>query len=348
MADNTKKDPEAVVGAGTPSAPDDDSEATYLPPDGKRTGKKRLVRRSTGSQTLAYLPLPKDGATPPPELPEGVSSRATMQGMVPVVTVSRSTTVTVSRGTADPGALTPQYPPPPLVPADRAETALAIPALAPPKVNVSKHALEGRVDQRLVLLTRPDSAQAASFRSLRHRVAERGDPRCILVTSANAGEGRTTCAANLALALAEVRRYRVLLVEADARTPSLADVFGVQPESCLLDQIVDKSDAGESVFHVTEIEGRGLHVAVMDPKSKGKSVDGPAFRTAVERLRRAYDYVVIDAPSVLAGPEVNLIEDSAQAIVVATRSKKSRGKELQSAIEQLAPSNLLGVVLLDG
>jgi Mrp family chromosome partitioning ATPase len=345
--------PEGAEPIGGPDGPVPAGDAM----DQDSAGRKRV--RRTNAPTLAYLPTPADVLQRRNGLDvQGkgkIDPAKTLLGMVPVVTVSRSVSakVTINRNPDPaPNPVPSSYSPPPqgqLVRAGAPGELQTLPVLPPPKINVERHALQARVDGRLILLTKPDSPQAACFRSLRHRVAERGDPRCILVTSASRGEGRTTCAANLALALAELRRYRVLLVEADPRRPSLASLFGLSPGTCFLDQLGGTRLEGDGVFDVVELEGRGLHVAALNPKSAaGRALDGPAFRTAVERLRRAYDYVVIDAPSVLSGPEVNLIEDAAQAIVLAARARQTRGRSLRTAIEQLTPSNLLGVVLLDG
>src|SRR4051812_33115113 len=80
------------------------------------------------------------------------------------------------------------------------------------KIWVATHKPPVDPDHRLILLRDPDSARAASFRVLRHRLEQRGNPRTIAVTSAEEGEGKTTCAANLAMALGECERARVLLV----------------------------------------------------------------------------------------------------------------------------------------
>src|SRR4051812_41850882 len=97
-------------------------------------------------------------------------------------------------------------------------------------------------DPRLVLLTAPGSAQARSYRLLQHRVFAKGAPRVIAVTSAEPGEGKTTCAANLALAFAEATLSRVLLMDANLARPAVAELFGYEPSDSFMIKLLRNED----------------------------------------------------------------------------------------------------------
>ena len=82
----------------------------------------------------------------------------------------------------------------------------------------------------LVLFHKPHSLLAEQYRALRNNILamnRSGSPRTILVTSAMAGEGKTVTLANLGLAMGEVERNRVLLVDADIRHPGLEAFLGL-------------------------------------------------------------------------------------------------------------------------
>jgi Mrp family chromosome partitioning ATPase len=76
-------------------------------------------------------------------------------------------------------------------------------------------------------------------------------------------------------------------------------------------------------------------------------LDAVTFSAAVARFREAFDYLVVDGPSVLAGGDVNLIQDACQAIVFATRSGESEMRSLKRAIDQVAPAQPAAVALMD-
>ncbi|MDB4966873.1 MAG: ATPase involved in chromosome partitioning-like protein [Myxococcales bacterium] len=222
----------------------------------------------------------------------------------------------------------------------------------PPRTQVwvATHKPPDDPDERLILVREPDSARAASFRVLRHRLQERGDPRVIAVTSARAGEGKTTCAVNLALALGECGRARVLLIEANLRTPALAPLFGFMPPECFTDQMARHKTKPLDPWSVVEVFSPSLHVLAVKPDNGGGRplLDGPAFAIAIEVLAQAgYDYLVLDTPAVLGAADVNLIEESADGVLFAARSRETSARTLRAAVEQLSPAKLLGMTLLD-
>lgn len=200
-------------------------------------------------------------------------------------------------------------------------------------------------DPRLVLLAEPDSSRARSFRLLAHRLRNGRDPRVILITSGRRSEGKTTTAANLALALAEDGAERVLLLEANGREPSLAPLFAIHRPIGLPRQMARRETALVP-WTTWQIDGTGLSVLPADPDDAIAPSRG-TFRTAISELREAYDYVVVDAPSTLDSADVMALSSSADAIVLAARARKTRIRELERTKHQLAPAPVIGVVLLD-
>jgi Mrp family chromosome partitioning ATPase len=222
---------------------------------------------------------------------------------------------------------------------------------APPRTQVwvATHKPPADPDARLILVREPDSARAASFRVMRHRLAERGDPRVIAVTSASPREGKTTCAANLALALGECNRARVLLIEANFRTPALAALFGFLPPECFSVQLQRHKESPQDAWSVVEILSPSLHVLAVKPESESRPLlDGPAFALAIDMLRHAgYDYIVIDTPPVIGVADVNLVEDAADGVLFTAWSRSTSARKLTQAVEQLSPAKLLGLALID-
>jgi septum formation inhibitor-activating ATPase MinD len=81
--------------------------------------------------------------------------------------------------------------------------------------------------------------------------------------------------------------------------------------------------------------------------NEGAAIDAVTFAKAIDQFRESFHYLVVDAPPVLASGDVNLIQDSVDAIVFATRKGHSAARSLRRAIEQVAPAPVAAVVLIE-
>lgn len=204
-------------------------------------------------------------------------------------------------------------------------------------------------DGRVVMLDAPDTPAAASFRILRHRLAQRGAGPILLVSSPHRGEGKTSTAVNLALALGENGRERVLLLEGNFREPSLARLLGFQPPVCLSDQLAFHRTRPEAPWVVTETVVPWLHAAAVAPDRPAPLLDGGAFADLLAQLRDAgYAHVVVDGPPVLEGADAALLEEQVDGILLTLRARSSRARALRDSAARLDGRKVLGVVLLEG
>ena len=231
----------------------------------------------------------------------------------------------------------------------QAKQAVASVIGAPPEIGLTQHHLpDETLDRRLELVIDPDSERAASFRVLRHHLLEVGRPHCVIVSSPRPGEGKTTTAVNLALALAECGRAKVLLIETHLRRPQLASIFKFVPPWCFAEQLAAHRHQPMMPWSLIEIPQLWLHVGAVNPRiEKTQLLDGPAFAIAVERLRQGgYDHIVVDAPPVLGSADVNLMADAADAVVLALRARTSTIRDLRRAIDQIGANKVVGTVLV--
>jgi Mrp family chromosome partitioning ATPase len=223
------------------------------------------------------------------------------------------------------------------------------PFTAPPQIDLTQHHLpDEALDPRLALVIDPDSERSAAFRVLRHHLLELGRPQVVIVSSPEPGDGKTTTAVNLALALAECGRARTLLVETHVRRPQLTNIFKFVPPWCFAEQLAAHRHQPAMPWSLIDIPQLWLHVAAINPRiEQTQLLDGPAFAIAMERLRVAgYDHIVVDAPPVLGSADVNLMADAADSVVFALRARRSTTRDLRRAIDQLGGNKVTGTVLL--
>lgn len=206
--------------------------------------------------------------------------------------------------------------------------------------------------RRLVMLGDGLPAAAAALRVVRHRLEllrARG-MWTFGVTSAVDDEGKSTLAAQLALVLSEAQRASVLLVEANFHRPTLSRLLGFSVPAGLgfSEQIARRIRGGSDPWTVCAL-GPATHALVESDAETGfpSTLHATAFGDAVERLGRAYDWVIVDAPSILASGDANVIEEVVDGMIVVARSRRSRATALRAAVKQLGTRKAVGVVMWD-
>ncbi|OJY15845.1 MAG: hypothetical protein BGO98_24580 [Myxococcales bacterium 68-20] len=214
-------------------------------------------------------------------------------------------------------------------------------AQAPGKLTFS-----GPIDKRLVLLNEPHSTRAASFRVLRDNLLTKSMPRVVAVTSAVPNDGKTTCAANLALALAEQPGTRVLLVDANFFSPDLSKIFEVDR----LAPVTPPDPMGWlAPYKLVEVMP-SVHVAGIpeNARQEAKRFEHHRFEALIERfVRVSYDFVIIDTPALRGTPAVTQLLSTADGALLVVRSGGTTTRDLRRAAEQLPPKKALGIALMD-
>jgi Mrp family chromosome partitioning ATPase len=199
----------------------------------------------------------------------------------------------------------------------------------------------------LPVLSDATSAAAASYRSLAYRLRRESDPRVIAVTSAAPKEGKTSCAVNLAAALAEREQSRVLLVEANRLRARLASTFGIEVPACFEAQLSSALPTDRPEWWVVAVVYDNLHLLAADPdRASGRAVSPRMYRLLLEQARGTYSHVIIDCPAVSDGGDLGIVEDLSDGVLMTALGGKTKRRALCAAVDRLAPASLLGVVLL--
>lgn len=204
----------------------------------------------------------------------------------------------------------------------------------------------------LVMLGGTRAEAPAALRVLRHRLELRraAGMWTFAVTSARGQEGKTTLAAQLALVLGEAERARVLLVEGSLDRPALARLLGVDvPQGLGFSAQMARRMRGVGGPWAVLALHPSVHALLEDPGEAGYPavLHAPVFRRAVDELARAYDWVIVDAPSILGSGDAHVVEEVVDGVIVVARSRRSRATDLRAAMKQLGTRKAVGVVLWD-
>lgn len=203
---------------------------------------------------------------------------------------------------------------------------------------------------RKPLLTQalPQSPRAESFRQLRTNLQFANVTRhakSVLVTSSLPGEGKSTTATNLAIALAQAGQT-VCLVDADLRRPMVHEYLGLDRNAGLTTALVGSAEVNELLQPWGE---DSLYVLASGqiPPNPSELLGSEDMKQLIVRLEEAFDTVVIDAPPLLPVTDAAVLSQHVGGVVVVIGSQKIRHQDLEKSLGALSMvgANVLGVVL---
>ncbi len=203
------------------------------------------------------------------------------------------------------------------------------------------------LDRALVCARAPEGAAAAGYARLYQQLlrGEGARPRAVLVTSPRRGDGRTTVAANLALAAAAAGERHAFLVSADPAGEHLLRAFGLGvADAGLLDVLRDHDDPRRYLIELSE----GLDLLPLGPPGSDlerllTSDDVGHLLTVLTDL--APDgLILIDGPPLLAGPVATALSRQADGVLLVVRGGRTPRRAALSAASMLADAPTLGVV----
>ena len=178
---------------------------------------------------------------------------------------------------------------------------------------------------------------------LRNRLGTRDGHQCFYVTSAIAGEGKTTVAANLAIQLSDME-HKVLLIDFDTRNPNLGALFlsKVDYEHSLNALYRGDVTADEAI---TTLSGY-LDILPSVLEHNAINVDNMLIEL-VEDLKKRYEYVIMDAPPVGIVSGTLSLNQVADSVLFVIGYDESSLPEIQSSLEKLDKSGtrVLGCVV---
>lgn len=198
---------------------------------------------------------------------------------------------------------------------------------------------EALVSTSIVSFGFGSSRAAEGFRKLRTSLsfASVDSPaNSVVVTSAVAGEGKTTTAINLACALAETGR-RVVLVDADLRRPRVAERLGLTSAVGLTDCLSSGGNP-ENFVQSTAIESLYVLASGSVPPNASELLESAKSGELFAALRELYDNVIVDSAPVLPVSDSLALSKWVDGTIIVAMKGFSKSRDVWSACNELARS----------
>ena len=203
----------------------------------------------------------------------------------------------------------------------------------------------------LTALDEPKSPISEAYNSLRGALlysTSRGLPRIIVVTSAQAGEGKSTTSFAIAQGLARVGQ-RSLLIDADMRRPALHHLSAVPNTRGLTDLLVTRDPLASAVTQVTVGDAAfDVIPAGPLPPSPSELLSSPRMAQLLEEAAQEYAAVIVDSPPVLGLADAPMLSAIADGTVFVVEAERGRSGSLKAALRRLRAMDpvILGAVLV--
>jgi tyrosine-protein kinase Etk/Wzc len=204
--------------------------------------------------------------------------------------------------------------------------------------------------KRLITVLAPKAQASEAFRALRtsiHFSGARRKRQVMMVTSSFSGEGKSTIAANLAVALAQAGG-RVALLDCDLRRPSLHALFKLGKVPGLSEVLAGDLSADE-ILHGTEVPGLDIYCSGTVPPNPSELLGSEQMEKLLEDLKGRYDSILLDAPPVLAVTDAPLLTTATHMVLLVVEGGKVPVKAARRVHEMLSDlkAPLAGLVLND-
>jgi len=203
-----------------------------------------------------------------------------------------------------------------------------------------------------MVMREPSSAFAENFKAIRTALLLSSavrPPKRVLVTSAGPGEGKTTIAINLSIAVA-LSEYSVLLIDADLRKPRIHKVFGLSNAKGLSTCL-----AGTSAFDSIQ-EGPLPNLSIIPsgpiPPNPSELLSSNRLNEFVETLSEKFDIIICDSPPLLTVTDGLVLGRIVDGTLIVTRSGKTTYENVKRGLRFLhgrrrddAESHVLGIII---
>ena len=199
-------------------------------------------------------------------------------------------------------------------------------------------------------LAEPKSAISEAYNSMRGALlysTPTGLPKVIVVTSAQAAEGKSTTSFAIAAGLARIG-IAPLLIDADLRRPTLHKIAGIKSERGLTDLLISRDEPSDVATRVTLGEAKfDILPAGPLPPSPTELLSSPRMAQLLETFSQQYGVVIVDSPPVLGLADAPMLAAIADGTIFVVEAERGRSGSLKAALRRLRSMEptLLGAAL---
>jgi capsular exopolysaccharide synthesis family protein len=197
-----------------------------------------------------------------------------------------------------------------------------------------------------IFFVKPDTFSAEEFRKMKTQIFLRAPnpPRTILVTSTVPGEGKTTVAVNLALAISQGIPKKAILIDGDLRKPGIHLKEHLNSKG-LANYLLNQTPISEILLN-SEVDNLQIIPAGPSNKKSVELIGSKKMSELLMSLREFGDdtYVIIDSPPILSTSDPTLLSKLVDGIVLVVMGNRTPGEFIRRAMRCIDCQKIIGIV----
>ncbi len=158
--------------------------------------------------------------------------------------------------------------------------------------------------------------------------------KCIGVTSANRGDGKSSVAVNLAISFAQINK-KVIILDCDMRLPTVASKIGIDSKPGLSNYLVGSNDLNDMLIKRIEDKGIDVFPSGNIPPDPTTLLESSNMSELLTVLRNHYDYIIIDLPPLMPVSDAAILSKYVDGYLIVVRHEKSEFAKIQDTLHQL-------------
>ena len=171
------------------------------------------------------------------------------------------------------------------------------------------------------------------------------ESKCIGITSAYRGDGKSSVAINLAIAFAQIKK-KVIIIDCDMRIPTVASKIGIDSKPGLSDYLAGTNNMDDTLIRKIPEYGIDVLPSGTVPPDPTILLESPQMQHIIEILKKYYDYIILDFPPVAVVSDAAIMSKSVDGFLIIVRHNTSEYTKVEETLRQLefADAKIIGFV----
>ena len=182
------------------------------------------------------------------------------------------------------------------------------------------------------------SAEKTAAKRAAKKMYEEKSLKKLVVTGSMPGEGKTTTAAGLAIALSQAGQ-RVILVDTDLRRPTLHKLFQVSNSYGITGLLLSRSEDPKQALMATPYENLMLLPSGPVPANPADLLMSPNWQHLTDKLSEIANYVIFDTPPVLSVSDASILAGRADGTILVAEAGRTRRNAVRESLSNLGRTN---------